>query len=51
MAVGKRLSGKARAKTTGGVAPGGSFQTEITEELPETEVTDSGEIVEVEEGK
>ena len=45
------LSGKARAKTTGGVAPGGSFQTEITEELPETEVTDSGEIVEVKEGK
>lgn len=45
------LSGKTRAKTTGGVAPGGSFQTEITEELPETEVTDSGEIVEVKEGK
>lgn len=45
------LSGKARAKTTGGVAPGGSFATEISEELPETEVTDSGEIVEVKEGK
>ncbi len=45
------LSGKARAKTIGGVTPGGSFQTEITEELPETEVTDSGEIVEVKEGK
>lgn len=45
------LGGKAQAKTTGGVAPGGSFQTEITEELPETEVTDSGEIVEVKEGK
>jgi len=44
------LSGKARAKTTGGVTPGGSFQTEITEQLPETEVTDSGEIVEVKEG-
>jgi hypothetical protein len=41
------LSGKAQAKTTHGVAPGGSFQTEITEELPETEVNDSGEIVEV----
>lgn len=39
------LSGKAKAKTTGGVAPGGSFATEISEELPETEVTDSGEIV------
>ena len=45
------LSGKAKAKTTGGVAPGGSFTTEITEELPETEVTDSGEIVEVGQGK
>jgi hypothetical protein len=45
------LSGKARAKTTGGVAPGGSFATEISEVLPETEVTDSGEIVEVKEGK
>jgi hypothetical protein len=45
------LSGKAQAKTTGGVAPGGSFQIEITEELPETEVNDNGEIVEVKEGK
>jgi hypothetical protein len=45
------LSGNARAKTTGGVNPGGSFTTEISEELPETEVTDSGEIVEVKEGK
>lgn len=45
------LSGKAQAKTTGGVAPGGSFQTEITEELTETEVNDNGEIVEVKEGK
>jgi hypothetical protein len=45
------LSGKARAKTTGGVNPGGSFKTEITEELPETEVNDNGEIVEVKEGK
>lgn len=45
------LSGKARAKTTGGVNPGGSFATEISEELPETEVNGSGEIVEVKEGK
>lgn len=45
------LSGKARAKTTGGVNPGGSFKTEISEELPETEVNDNGEIVEVKEGK
>jgi hypothetical protein len=45
------LSGAAKAETEGGVAPGGSFSTEITERLPETEVTDSGEIVEIEKGK
>ena len=45
------LSGKAKAKTENGVAPGGSFVTEITQELPETEVTDNGEIVEVQKGK
>jgi hypothetical protein len=45
------LSGGAKAKTEGGVAPGGSFSTEITPRLPETEVTDSGEIVEIKKGK
>ena len=45
------LSGKARAKTDNGVRPGGSFSTEISERLPETEVNDSGEIVEVQKGK
>ncbi len=40
------LRGNARAKTTGGVAPGGSFTAEISEELPETEVNGRGEIVE-----
>jgi hypothetical protein len=45
------LSGKAIAKTEGGVAPGGSFTTEVTDRLPETEVTDSGEIVEIKKGK
>ena len=45
------LSGKARAKTTGGVRPGGSFAIDIGTELPEVEVTDSGEVVEVKEGK
>jgi hypothetical protein len=40
------LSGSAKARTTGGVAPGGSFVTEISSELPDTEVTDSGEVVE-----
>jgi hypothetical protein len=41
------LSGEARAKTGNGVTPGGSFATEISSQLPETEVTDSGEIVEI----
>jgi hypothetical protein len=45
------LRGEAKAETEGGVAPGGTFSTEITERLPETEVTDSGEIVEIEKGK
>ena len=45
------LSGEAKAETEGGVAPGGSFSTEITDRLPETEVTDSGEIVEIKKGK
>lgn len=45
------LSGKAMAKTEGGVAPGGSFTIEVSDRLPETEVTDSGEIVEIEKGK
>jgi hypothetical protein len=40
------LSGSAKARTTGGVAPGGSFVTKITTALPDTEVTDSGEVVE-----
>lgn len=41
------LSGSAKAETDNGVAPGGSFVAEITQETPETEVTDSGEIVEI----
>lgn len=40
------ISGTARAVTSGGVAPGGSFVTEITAALPNTEVTDSGEVIE-----
>lgn len=39
------LGGKAKAETRGGVAPGGTFVTEVTTELPNTEVTDSGEVV------
>jgi hypothetical protein len=40
------LSGTAKARTTGGVAPGGSFVTEISAVPPDTEVTDSGEVAE-----
>lgn len=40
------LGGKAKAETRGGVAPGGTFVTEVTTELPDTEVTDSGKVVE-----
>lgn len=39
------LSGNAKAKTNG-VAAGGSFATEISAVPPDTEVTDSGEVVE-----
>jgi hypothetical protein len=45
------LGGNAKAQTNGGVTPGGSFTAEISERLPETEVTDNGEIVEIEKGK
>jgi hypothetical protein len=45
------LGGGAKAVTSGGVAPGGTISTEITEQLPETEVTDSGEIVEIGKGQ
>ena len=45
------LSGDAKAKTEGGVRPGGSFQTEIASRLPETEVTDNGDVVEIKKGK
>jgi hypothetical protein len=49
--VGAGTGGAAKAETDNGVSPGGSFTTEVTERLPETEVTDSGEIVEIEKGK
>lgn len=45
------LSGESKAETGNGVTPGGSFATEISSQLPETEVTDSGEIVEIKKGK
>jgi hypothetical protein len=48
--VGVGLTGSAKAVTDGDVAPGGSFVAEITSELPETEVTDDGEVVEIKGG-
>jgi hypothetical protein len=45
------FGGRAKAQTTGGVAPGGSFSTRISDRLSETEVTDDGEIVEIGKGK
>jgi hypothetical protein len=41
------LSGSAKAKTTSGVKPGGSFVVQISEKPPNTTVTDSGQIVEI----
>lgn len=45
------LTDATKAVIPNGSAPGGSFATEITAALPETEVTDSGEIVEIPAGK
>jgi hypothetical protein len=41
------LSGEAKAVTNNDLPAGGSIVTEITRKLPETEVTDSGEVVEI----
>jgi hypothetical protein len=49
--IAAEIGGEAKAQTEGGVTPGGSFTAEISERLPETEVTDSGEIVEIQKGK
>jgi hypothetical protein len=40
------LTGSTKAVTTGGVAPGGSFAVQISSAPVDTEVTDSGEVVE-----
>jgi hypothetical protein len=45
--VGAGLGGKAKTETEGGVAPGGSFTVDITSDLPNTEVTDDGEVIDV----
>jgi hypothetical protein len=44
------LSGEAKAKTSSGVAPGGTFVADITTKLPDTEVNAAGEIVEIKRG-
>jgi len=45
------LSGTAKAETAAGVAPGGSFAVNISSVPPNTKVTDSGEVVEIEKPK
>ncbi|HTR76270.1 MAG TPA: hypothetical protein VMH33_13530 [Solirubrobacterales bacterium] len=49
--VGAGLTGEEKAKTAGGVSPGGSFVTDISTALPETEVNGAGEIVEIKPNK
>jgi hypothetical protein len=49
--VGAGLSGETKAETANNVSPGGTFSTEITTALPETEVNAAGKIVEIEPGK
>lgn len=46
--VGAGLGTQVKAETPGGGPPGGSFAAAITSDLPETEVTDGGEVVEIE---
>jgi hypothetical protein len=41
------LGGTAKAKTAAGVAPGGSFKVDVSGAPVNTEVTDSGEVVEI----
>ncbi|HVY97055.1 MAG TPA: hypothetical protein VHA54_08865 [Solirubrobacterales bacterium] len=48
--VGAGLSPEVKAKTTGGVAPGGSFVADVTSKVPETEVTPNGEVVRIDDG-
>jgi hypothetical protein len=45
------LGGEAKAETASGVRPGGSFKVLVTAETPDTEVTDSGEVVEIGQGE
>ena len=45
------LGGEAKAETDTGVQPGGSFKVQVTKATPNTEVTDSGEVVEIGKGQ
>lgn len=45
--VGAGLNGDAKAETAPGTQAGGSFTAEISSVPPETEVTDNGEVVEI----
>jgi hypothetical protein len=49
--IGAGLSGAGKAQTAGGSEAGGSFTARIGTAPPNTEVTDSGEVVEIEAGK
>ncbi len=44
--VAANLSGSAKARTRGDIAPGGSFVAEISSVPPDVEVTDSGDVIE-----
>jgi hypothetical protein len=44
------LTGQAKAETSSGVRPGGTFVADISTALPETEVNAAGEIVEIKRG-
>ena len=48
--VGAGLNSEAKAKTSSGVPPGGTFVADITTKLPDTEVNAAGEIVEIKQG-
>lgn len=45
--VGAGLGAQVKAEVPGGGPVGGSFAAKVTTELPETEVTDDGEVVEI----
>jgi hypothetical protein len=49
--VGAGRGGEARSETASGVEPGGSFTVRITEATPNTVVTDSGDVVEIQPGE